>query len=155
GRPAHADLAVLRADLSARRPEHGRRVSESETARAAPADRTGSGGAGRGTTGPPGAEPVQPAPAHRRGARTRAGAGPRRPGGPRPVARRVSDERQRLGLLRPGPRPRGGGRRRATPRTARTRTGPGRDLRPLSSECLVKEYRLWRSPKSASSSWKT
>ena len=33
--------------------------------------------------------------------------------------------------------------------------GPGRELRPLSSKRPVKEYRLWRSLKSASSSWKT
>ena len=38
----------------------------------------------------------------------RTGAGPRRPGEPWPVARRAPDERERLGLFRPVPRPRRG-----------------------------------------------
>ena len=51
--------------------------------------------------------------------RARAGAGPRRPGEPRPVARRVPDEWERLGLFRPVPRPRRG---RSTPRDASKRS---------------------------------
>ena len=44
----------------------------------------------RGDDRRPGSAPVQPAPADRRGARPRTGAGARRPGEPRPVARRVT-----------------------------------------------------------------
>ena len=150
------EVAPLRAGLSPDRPEHGRRLPKPDTARTAPAARTGSGGSGRGPTGRPRSKPVQPASTRRRASRSPPWCG-------------CSDALASLGPSLDGhlmsgsgsayfglcPRPRRGGPRRATPRNARTRMGPGRDLRPSSRERLVKEYRLWRSPKSASSSWKT
>ena len=147
----------FRPDLSPRRPEHGRRVSATD------ARPSGPGRSGRSWTPWPTARPIalgrslfnrlQPvaealAPDWSRVRDALASLGPSLGGS--------LDEWQRLGLFRAlaaiPTRPVDAARR---PRDARTRTGPGRDLRPLSRERLVKEYRLWRSPKFASSSWKT
>ena len=109
----------LCAGLSAGRREHGRRLSPGGSPRTAAADRARPGGAGTRWTGRPGSKPVQPASTDRRGAPARTDAGPRRPGEPGPVARRVLDEWQRLGLFRAVPQL---GRGAATPRRSSNRS---------------------------------
>ena len=119
------------------RSRHSRSLPPAHPAREASADRAVPGGARRRRHPDDRGRHVQSAPADRRSPVPGPGEGPGRLGLRQPRARRAPDERQRLGLLRPGPGSRRGSPRRGPNRNARTRTSPGRDQPSLSRERLA------------------